>query len=80
MFSVDHFACTFRAAQYDYRRSARTKATFHSAIRDPFHRGSGKPGRRSVECRLILTFDPEPLEQDDSTANAADTDPLAARL
>ena len=45
--------------QYDYRPSARIKATFHSAIRDLYHRGTGKPGRRSVECRLILTFDAE---------------------
>ena len=46
--------------QYDYRDSATTKATFHAAFRDPFHdKWPQCPGRRSIECRVILTFDPD---------------------
>uniref|UniRef100_A0A7S1L6T4 Uncharacterized protein n=1 Tax=Alexandrium catenella TaxID=2925 RepID=A0A7S1L6T4_ALECA len=47
--------------QYDFRSAAACKATFHSAFADQFHKDwKACPGRRSIECRVILTFDPEP--------------------
>uniref|UniRef100_A0A7S2IKS1 Uncharacterized protein n=1 Tax=Alexandrium andersonii TaxID=327968 RepID=A0A7S2IKS1_9DINO len=50
--------------QYDFRKCAACKATFHSAIPDPFHNNWKEcPGRQSIECRVILTFDPEPASK-----------------
>ena len=47
--------------QFDFRSSSRSRATFHQAFPDPFHAGWLEcPPRRSIECRLLLTFDPEP--------------------
>ena len=50
--------------QYDFRQSAKEKgealATFHCSSPDPYHRNTNLPGRRSIECRIILTFEPEP--------------------
>lgn len=44
--------------QYDFRPNATAKATFHCSFPDRFHNAwKDCPGRRSVECRLILTFD-----------------------
>ena len=46
--------------QYDFRETAAAKATFHLAINDPHHKGWKEcPPRRSIECRVILTFEPE---------------------
>lgn len=46
--------------QYDYRKSSNAKATFHCAVDDRFHEGWAEcPGRRSIECRVILTYDSE---------------------
>lgn len=50
--------------QYDFREASTCKATFHSAFPDPFHKEWKEcPGRRSIECRVILTFDPEPTSR-----------------
>jgi len=39
---------------------ARVRATFHVAFEDPFHDGDEeKPGRQSIECRVLLMFDEE---------------------
>ena len=47
--------------QFDFRSSSRSRATFHQAFPDPFHASWLEcPPRRSIECRLLLTFDPEP--------------------
>ena len=47
--------------QFDFRSSSRSRATFHQAFPDPFHADWLEcPPRRSIECRLLLTFDPEP--------------------
>lgn len=48
--------------QYDFRKSQPAKATFHLSFPEAnrFHEAWAEcPGRRSVECRVILTFDPE---------------------
>ena len=46
--------------QYDFRPSAKAKATFHCSFPDPHHREwKDCPGRRSAECRVILTFPPD---------------------
>lgn len=47
--------------QYDFRKAPKAKATFHCAINDRFHDGwKDCPGRRSIECRVVLLYDPEP--------------------
>ena len=52
-----HEAVIFK--QFDFRRNAKCRATFHSAFVDKYHNDWAEcPGRRSVECRVILTFDP----------------------
>lgn len=46
--------------QIDFRTNKKARATFHCAIDDKFHSDWKEcPGRRSIECRVILTFDPE---------------------
>jgi len=46
--------------QVDFRPSSKTKVTFHAGIQDPMYKGrKDLPGRKSIECRLILIFDPE---------------------
>lgn len=46
--------------QYDYRKVQPAKASFHMSFRDPFHKDWKEcPGRRSLECRVILTYDPD---------------------
>lgn len=49
--------------QYDWRPSAATtRVSFHSSFSDKFHADWKEcPGRRSVECRLVLTFNDEPV-------------------
>jgi hypothetical protein len=48
--------------QYDFRKSSTSKATFHQAFPDPFHSSwADCPGRRSIECRVVLTYDTEIL-------------------
>jgi len=47
--------------QYDFRAASASKATFHQAFPDPYHDDwDACPPRRSIECRILLTFDPEP--------------------
>ena len=47
--------------QFDFREQARSKATFHVAFHDPHHeRDAERPGRKSIECRLLLMFDEPP--------------------
>ena len=47
--------------QYDFRQSSKDAghalATFHCSAADPYHRDTNLPGRRSIECRVILTFE-----------------------
>lgn len=44
--------------QYDYRRDAKAKCCFHISVPDPFHDAWKEcPGRRSIETRILLTFD-----------------------
>lgn len=44
--------------QFDYRKSTSTKVSFHHSMPDNFHNAwKDCPGRRSIEVRLILTFD-----------------------
>lgn len=49
--------------QYDFRNKVPgmgAKATFHCSFPDQFHNNwKDCPGRRSLECRVILTYDPE---------------------
>lgn len=48
--------------QYDFRPNQRATATFHHSMPDPFHEANGWkdcPGRRSMESRILLTFDAE---------------------
>lgn len=46
--------------QVDFRPSSTAKATFHVSFPDPFHKDwKDCPGRRSIECRVILMYDPE---------------------
>jgi len=46
--------------QWDFRAGAAAKATFHAAFPDPYHKlWQECPGRKSIECRVILTYDPE---------------------
>lgn len=45
--------------QYDFRKSQPAKATFHMSFKDGFHDDwKDCPGRRSLECRMVLVFDP----------------------
>ena len=46
--------------QYDWRPGNRARASFHNSFHDTFHDDwKDCPGRRSVECRLLLVFDEE---------------------
>ena len=47
--------------QWDTREGPDARVCFHSAVHDPFYDGGGQrmPTRRSLECRLVLTF-PKP--------------------
>ncbi len=46
--------------QIDFRKGAKAKATFHCAVDDPFHKNWKEcPGRRSIECRVLLIYDPD---------------------
>lgn len=45
---------------YDFRPQVPARATFHTSLPDHFHDAWKEcPGRRSIECRLLLTFDDE---------------------
>ena len=46
--------------QVDFRKDQVARASFHTAINDLYHKNDEfwKIGRRSIECRVILTFDP----------------------
>jgi len=47
--------------QYDFRPDATSKATFHQAFPDPHHDSWEQcPPRRSIECRILLVYEPEP--------------------
>ena len=52
--------------QYDFRPSGQTRAAYHHSMEDKFHDCWKEcPGRRSIECRILLTFDdnaPPPSE------------------
>ena len=47
--------------QWDTREGPDARVCFHSAVHDPFYDEGGQrmPTRRSLECRLVLTF-PKP--------------------
>ena len=60
--------------QYDFRTNAQSKATFHQAFPDPYHDAWDEcPPRRSIECRILLTYPPEqPLNATLSDSLTAD--------
>ena len=46
--------------QFDFRPYAKTKGTFHVAIPDDYHKEwKDCPGRKSIECRVVLIFENE---------------------
>lgn len=52
-------ACLFK--QWDSREEVDAKCCFHSSMHDTFHdKDPSYPPRRSLECRLVLTFPKEP--------------------
>ena len=46
--------------QIDFRRTEAARASFHTAVNDFYHKNDQcwDIGRRSIECRIILTWDP----------------------
>lgn len=58
--------------QYDFRPCAAAKCTFHHAVTDGFHDAWKEcPGRRSIECRVFLTFDGTSSSGSEATAAAS---------
>lgn len=43
--------------QYDWRPDAGARAAWHTSFHDGFHDGEDLPGRRSIEIRLLVTFE-----------------------
>lgn len=50
--------------QWDSREGIGARQSFHTAFEDPFHEGRDDlPDRRSLECRLVLTFPKSPASK-----------------
>lgn len=50
--------------QYDWRPNVARRACWHTSFRDDFHKDwEDCPGRRSIECRLLLVWDKEGVPQ-----------------